>query len=89
MINSHISNLRLLRKKEKRNVPSFPDKSNPLRFKEASITEKHRWHERLRKDQKRDRIRLIILFSISIIIMLIILFWVIHIDYSGIIDVIN
>jgi hypothetical protein len=92
MINQHKWNLRLLKERKKlKEIQSGykAEKRPPITFQDPQSGEFSRFRQRMKVSQKKDRNRLILIIGLTLIIMLIILFWVVTTDYSGVIDVID
>ncbi len=92
MIYQHKSNLRLLKERKKlKEIQSGykTEKRPPITFQEPQSGEFSKFKQRLKLSQKKDQNRMILIIGLTLIIMLIILFWVVTSDYSGIIDVIE
>lgn len=94
MIRSNRENLGKLQGRRKRGKEILQDHpveyaeiKNPMKF--AGIEEKLRFHQRLRRDRKKNQFRFILILGLTIIVLMIILFWVVTADYSSVIDLIS
>lgn len=92
MINAYKGNNRLLkgRRKLKEILQGYTAKpSNPILIKKDNIEEMNRFRSRLRKDKKQNQRRMFLILGLTIIISLVLLYWVITADYSDVIRIID
>ncbi len=93
MINSHKSNLGLLKNRKRLKLIQDEYKSsyddNPIHIKEGNIHEIGRFKTKIKRDRIRNNQRFILIIGLTLIITMVILFWVVTTDYSGVIDIIQ
>ncbi|MEQ8882832.1 MAG: hypothetical protein RLQ12_24535 [Cyclobacteriaceae bacterium] len=92
MIRSSKHNLKLLGKRKRlkeiisayKHSPQSPLKVEPLRGEKL-----HQFHSKLDREKRAEKQRLIIILGVTLVFILILLYWVITADYSNLIDLIN
>ncbi len=93
MINSNRENLQKLtgRKRIKDIVENHRVQyQSPMQLiKEPRIHEVERFHMKLKRDRRRNQHRFILILGLTLIILMVILYWVVTADYSEVIEVIN
>jgi hypothetical protein len=92
MFRSQKANLNLLPKRERlQEIQSRykPKTQDPIQFKESNIIESLRFKRRLNNQRRQERFRFMLIVGLTLITLMIILYWVVTTDYSEIIQVID
>lgn len=92
MINSNKHNLKLIGKRKRlkeiqgeyKHVPKSPIKVEPELGEKLNL-----FHAKLRRDIRNDKHRLMLIIGLTLVLILILLYWVVTADYSNLIDLIN
>jgi len=92
MVNANKQNLKQLGKRRKlKDIQSEYKASagKPIKIRESGVEEMNRFKEKLEKDKKRDHFQFILIVGLTLVIMLILMFWVMTADFSGVIDLMD